>query len=990
MISTCTARLHKHRLSGFLILLLSGSLFLASCGAASQSSGGSDSDEDYSGTASLSGTIVVSSGDLSQLGETNSQPSSSLSAKLSRVSSKLMSDEDNTVLSSGTAVLFEVKDDGSIVETGVTTPVVDGSYNFENIADGKKYIVRIVKVGEDAYGNKQLLKMDSFADIPDGVTTATADVTEKTGMVANYIVEKVIKTSGASFDKDMSTALYDKALEAVNDKLGSGDLIRISPVEAISSEDGILEFGEVSDTQKLNLEIIDNDDTLRDVVKQASFASRSSQINTLEDAKILIRAIFGQESQSSGQGKGGGDNNGPPDFFVTQFAQAWLDGVDVSILELATAYNASITNQQVQDYLTVEFITNALLAQGSNANDSKLRQLYNFYDNAGDDSGIPYYAKVIFPKNDRWTLPITDSQTMSVPQTLFFMASAGLIDGSVITDTDLREQIQDIPFDPFELLKSIDFVNLEDDEFYIVDKQVRPMKTYRNTGTEQNQNWQQVDALESNVQVYADPSILSRLVSVALHYPKADGSTGTAYYRLEMNTHGDNEGAQTSSMKKAKLATKGISKLMSEQSQNENPMDAQWVISPYSRNNAPPNYVTDYTSGEATITAYDADGEALVSGKVTIIKPNLTAAEWIYPVGQDMALLQTQGWDPDFQPTAVDVDESNQASPILKWTAPTGTIPDGHYLAYAINLGLSMSRINHNADLGTHTASNLDDDSDWDHVDTQHGYRWKQIWNSWDSNRLITTQSFRLPIALNRTERNQDRNYQTTYEVNITPVLVESKSGRVVWQGTDARTNFMVGTDDPWSSTISGTISFSNKLLDRLPRDMTGTVIPGTWKVGLFKTGGSNNQGQWTDHFHVTGSKSPVSTGNIVMIDTLGSSQEIVNAGYQMNYEFPEFSKTDKLLEKNHGYSVIVWYDIATLTGQKPNTPAWDSFGTVPQANKIDLSTRDYLEFFEHAQSNFWVDRDGIRIFNHVTKQSSSIVAPNTATDIDMSVGQYW
>lgn len=233
MISTCIARLHKHRLSGFLILLLSGSLLLASCGAASQSSGG-DSGDDYSGHASLSGTIAVSSGDLSKLGETDSGSVSSLSSKLSSISSKLMTEEESTVLNSGTAVLFEVQNDGTIVKTGVTTPVVDGGYNFQNIADDKKYIVRIVTVGEDAYGNKQLLQMDSFADITAGSTSAIADVTEKTGLVANYIVEKVIKTSGANFDKEMSTELYETALTAINDKLGSGDLIRTSPVKAIT------------------------------------------------------------------------------------------------------------------------------------------------------------------------------------------------------------------------------------------------------------------------------------------------------------------------------------------------------------------------------------------------------------------------------------------------------------------------------------------------------------------------------------------------------------------------------------------------------------------------------------------------------------------------------------------------------------------------------------------------------------------------------------
>lgn len=140
----------------------------------------------------------------------------------------------------------------------------------------------------------------------------------------------------------------------------------------------------------------------------------------------MIRTIFGQESQSSGQGKGGGDNNGPPDFFVTQFAQAWLDDVDVSIEELAIAYNESITNQTVKNHLTVQVITNALLAQGSNGNTSKLKKLYDIYDGGAEDDSIPYYAKVIFPKTDKWNLPIQEDQQMTVPQTLFFYDECGL------------------------------------------------------------------------------------------------------------------------------------------------------------------------------------------------------------------------------------------------------------------------------------------------------------------------------------------------------------------------------------------------------------------------------------------------------------------------------------------------------------------------------------------------------------------------------------
>jgi hypothetical protein len=248
---------------------------------------------------------------------------------------------------------------------------------------------------------------------------------------------------------------------------------------------------------------------------------------------------------------------------------------------------------------------------------------------------------------------------------------------------------------------------------------------------------------------------------------------------------------------------------------------------------------------------------------------------------------------------------------------------------------------------------------------------------------LITATAFRLPEGLPFTTIDVANNYQSSYEINITPVLVEAKTGRVVWQGSEARTNFQVGVTDPWAVTITGRVTFSNKIDAALPKDGSGNTIPGTWKVGIFKTGGSDAQGQWTESFHITGSKEPISTGNKTIIATLGSTDSIAGNGYTADYTFDQISKNDVLFERNSNYSIIVWYDVTNT----PSTNGWESFGPA-QTDKIDLSTNSYLEFFEHAPSNFWVDREGVKVFKE--NQSTAIVAPDTTLTIPISVGQYW
>ena len=306
------------RFCGRVVLLCGLCLSLAACGSKAGSSSGEGS---YSGASSISGTVVVSASDLSKLGQssTSSLGLHSLKSQLGDVEIREISSP--TVLQEGTAYLYEVKSDGSIVYTGKTTSVVDGQYTFSGIKDGIKYLVSIRAQGEDSLGVKQALKMDAFVDLKSGVALVSGNATEKTSVVARYMVDKVVKVGGNKFDSDTAKVMATTALDAVNAGLSDGSIPRVSSVMPTSGNVLLsTDYSKPSNVDDSTLEVLENSDSVRKLAQQASLESKlQNGALSVDQAKAIIRSIFGGSEVSDS--KSGGDGDGPPEFFIDQFAQ---------------------------------------------------------------------------------------------------------------------------------------------------------------------------------------------------------------------------------------------------------------------------------------------------------------------------------------------------------------------------------------------------------------------------------------------------------------------------------------------------------------------------------------------------------------------------------------------------------------------------------------------------------------------------------------------
>ncbi|MGE4169239.1 MAG: hypothetical protein AB7F28_00780 [Candidatus Margulisiibacteriota bacterium] len=939
-------------------------LALGGCGKASESTTSTTSTTSYAGATTLSGYVIASAQDQSQVGITNpvsSISSLSSSKRLSQAFTKHLS--DISTLSDGTAILYEIGSDGTVIPTGITANVVDGAYEFKNIADGKKYVVGIVKTGTDSSGAQNVLRMDTYVNVKSGETAVSANVSEKTRAIVDYVVEKVAKGNGNKFSGDLSDELTQKITDTINSKLSSGEIQRVSPVkpttDATVNKDV---FPAPDDTQKLIVEQLQNDDDLRKLAQQAALDSQVNATLTLDRAKQIIRSIFG--GKSGGGSKDGSSVGVPPEFFIEQFATGYLNGVTVTIAEFAQAFNESLPEGELKsDYWSVANVKAEMLGV-MNQDNSQLRKLYAFYDaTATSDTTTMPAMRVIFPKNNRWTLPITESQTMTVPQAIAVMIQAGLLDGSSLPLMVRNEFFtHDGPvFDPFVLLKAINFVSIQTGRYYIVETSLVPVRAYRQVS---DNNWQPTDALDSRVVLYAE-NASAAAARVVLEYPTSTGTQTVEYQRVSAGNNPQSIGNPQALRSSQSLVA--ISAFNAAQSKKalDNPFDVTWIISPYQNTgfsgDFTPTFVTDYISGTATIKVLDADNNVLTSTTVRILKPSIGLINWRNPRGMDMARVQATGWDDTFEMQTMDVDvDTDKAQPNLQWDTPTGTVPDGYFLAYAINLGLSAIKVDWNNNTFNPSGS-------WD--SSGDNYKWKFIWSSWQDNRFIQGNSFQLKQQLARTVRDIGNNYETTYELNIMPVLVEQSSGRVVWQGAESRTSFKVGAATPWSIGLNGTVTFPSTLSSRV-----GVGQTGTWKVGLFKMGGSD-AGVWSDYFFSAGAKTPVTgPSSQSMVYSLGSMESVLAGNRQSSYTLPTFTKTDSILSRNSSYRLVVWYDLVSSG----------------QTDKIDVAFDGTGEFFEVMDGDIWADMMGVRLFSFGSNASYMLNDDTDHQTINITVGRYW
>lgn len=986
------------KFSSTLFLVIFGFIFtISGCGNLSQlsdSSSGSSNQGNksaYLGTSSISGQVVVSEDDLAKISQSSGMNTQSLRAKALKA---LSADEETGIsnpqsLSSGVAYLYEVLSDGTVSYTGITTNVQEGTYIFPNIMSGKKYVVSIKANGRDSLGNKNELKMDAFVDLKSGSSAAVSNVTEKSSIVTNYILEKVVKVGGNQFNTDTSQQVASKALDVVNTLLGDGSLRRLSPVTTTQNFVDSTVYEKPVNVSDTSMEMIDNSDAVRKVSQQATLESKLQKSSyTHDQAKSIIRDVFGGSDVKDTKG---GGQEGPPDFFIDQFASAFERGQLVSIEDFATAFNDSLPPGGLKSEYWTKANVIAKIKAVFNSSNGRVHKLYAIYDGASDDEQLSPVMRAVFPKSPRISTPVSNQTQLNVPQMIMAMLEADLIYGATLPDQYKSSSDHGPAFDPFKLLKALQYVSIEAGHYYIIEKQLIPMKVYK----EENQTWREVDALESRVQVYFEGDALS-VGRVLLKYPKTSGGTGTVEYHLRAQGNTASvkalsvaEDVHTLSPKglgskvvlklKGLLSAMGITQFNSGLSAKNDtgaqpsgsPFEHEWMISPFENQGVTPTYISDFKEGDAKIEVYDANGTKKAEATVKLCKFDIPALGWVYPKGMDMAKAQASGWDDDFIPSELDTDSDRRAQPLLQWEAPHITLPEGYTLAYSVDLGMSASKLG---------PGDFSVPGSWDHEGNQ--YKWKRIWSSWEEGRYIRSNSFQLKQRLPKTERSLQGNYQTTYEVNVMPLVIEIASGRVVWQGSSSRTNFFVGATSPWSIALRGTVSFNPKVFTIL-----GNAGQGTWKIGLFKMGSPGPNGVWTDAFFnsTAGGRSPVEMNGQPVMAVLGSSTELAQT-LQATYTLPEFTKTSSPLVRSNSYRLLVWCDVATA----PSTSDWSFYGD-PHANQIDFSQQRFLEFFETDMGDIWVDQASIR-YNNYQLNTSRPLSDGSIQDqtVDIRVGKFF
>ena len=202
---------------------------------------------------------------------------------------------------------------------------------------------------------------------------------------------------------------------------------------------------------------------------------------------------------------------------------------------------------------------------------------------------FPPVIRAIFPSQpaaDRLNVPnVEASETVNVPQGIIVLMHSGIMDA--IEGDNNTEGGGGPQFDPIKFVTNIGFATIEDDQVYIVEKEVRPVIAHVKTGTQTDSNgnydvWEEKQALACHVAVHSGASAAA-VASVKLKYPKADGATGTAEFTKRQYNQDDQQ---------SRIQARTV--ISPQEEQHEDPFSAPWVIEPWEYpENPTPNVITD-------------------------------------------------------------------------------------------------------------------------------------------------------------------------------------------------------------------------------------------------------------------------------------------------------------------------------------------------------------------------------------------------------------
>ncbi len=249
------------------------------------------------GSAVVSGTVLVSEADLSQIGVT-SNISSISSAHISSLDT--VGIRNATQLPSGTGEIYIVNSDGTVEYTGKTFTVTDGHFDVTGLDPTKMYVAQVKAVGTNSAGQEKAIVLKAVI-VFDAEGKATITVSETTKVAADYVLSRVVGGGGSGMTSDASESLQKEVVDTYIQKLGDGDINRVSPVvDADQITSGVV--GEKKEWQMASgartiVEAVDDSSDVRKLKNQTVAESKAKEIESssgsIEDAKFIVRQIFG-------------------------------------------------------------------------------------------------------------------------------------------------------------------------------------------------------------------------------------------------------------------------------------------------------------------------------------------------------------------------------------------------------------------------------------------------------------------------------------------------------------------------------------------------------------------------------------------------------------------------------------------------------------------------------------------------------------------------
>ena len=968
-------------------------LALIGCGASSSSSSSSEDSDDVSvsGSTTVSGTVTVSNSDVSlaQAGNVSSKVTllsgiglqekiQLTKQKMSLMEGSIRSVSDEVGMNGGRVYLSIIQSDGTVVTTDTYADIdSEGNYSFSNLRDNQLYLIKGLQFYTDGDGNINKVETERVLKIDEGETTVSAPVQPGMEVLFKALVNQLQNTS---LSEDSIKGVISTMASNFDTLIDDQDVTIESGVTTVKTASEALEEGLTEDNIFTNTDVneVSIEYSVNDQESVARLIARTEVITTFEESNReaivsitpteltdeqrmqLIRSMFGVADGGAESGaKGNSSDTNIPDFYITNFANSYKNGVMISMTTFANAWKLGFPSEP----LTAEEVG----AQFTASINAVLTEVYDIYDAEtttrsatalladaffDGDRAAALNVVTAFPSDDRLTLPL-DATTFSMDalQSIFAFGISGLF-----------ERTESEPFDPITFTVALGIVVLEDNSVYITESRVMPTKMWAPDDFSTRIGWSEVDAIDISVEVLGSSLEGDGIVKVVFKYE--DTSEELQTVELTEEVWEEISVRQSTPLPKhAQLSLRSVagaakynSKITQQDISSADVTTKRYSLNPWSfyfdYGADGSNFISDFETGTGTIEVWgDTTGETVLASKsVPLYKFDLSPPNWTFPLGPDMETVRLLGFDNAFVPQSIAVPEGRDTvSPRLEWSQPDVELEEGFRLAYSISLGIQVFPKDYAVALGdttdlipsdTVTAYGINASNEieeyWDFGD-EYG-RWKHLWDTWTNNSLVYDRFVILPqsVQLTETQSNADaaKNYQATYEVIIRPVVVNSQ-GVIVAEGDESRTNFRVGTPPVNDYSLSGSITFPSELAENMPH-LDKHTVSGNWKVGLFK------DVEWVESVGFeyalhnpenTDVRAPVSVDGTALVYDLGDMQTVIDSPVR-TFTLPTFSSDDDVLARFEEAQLLVWFDVTS----KPSGDArWSSI--TPEDDKIDVYT---------------------------------------------------